>query len=153
MENHKQAQPYELLVDLFLSEESLDVTTTRDSSIINIKEVVRRSPGLKRFVGHADEFVKPVFVDKGKQGFVFRFEHNKQDLCLKLVGSLNIPKLRIIILAKYTYSSMTTKHPTLSKKEHWPSSARLHVKHVPLRVYAICTKMVTGQCSVMGGCI
>lgn len=89
MENYKQAQPYELLVDLILSKESLDVTTTRDSSIINIKEVVRRSPRLKRFAGHADDFVKPLFIDKGQQGFVFRFEHNKRDLCLKLVGSLS----------------------------------------------------------------
>lgn len=115
MENGKQAQPYQLLVDLFLSEESLDVTTTRDSSIINVKAVVRRSPRLRRFAGYADEFVQPVFINKGQQGFIFWFEHNKRDLCLKLVGSLSLSN--ILKLMMYLYSSMTTKHPTLSKKE------------------------------------
>ncbi|GKZ51114.1 hypothetical protein AbraIFM66951_005049, partial [Aspergillus brasiliensis] len=68
MDNDKQAQPYQLLVDLFLSEVSLDVATTRDSSITNIKETVRQSPRLKRFFGYVDDFANPEFIDKGRQG-------------------------------------------------------------------------------------
>ncbi|KAB8261244.1 kinetochore Sim4 complex subunit FTA2-domain-containing protein [Aspergillus pseudonomiae] len=49
-------------------------------------------PKLKRFVGYKDAITNPVFVDKGEQGFVFRFKHNERDLCLKLFYDYEDPR-------------------------------------------------------------
>ncbi|GAB1200206.1 hypothetical protein APSETT444_009574 [Aspergillus pseudonomiae] len=92
MEEVQQDHQYRLFLRLFMSEDILDVKTTNDSSITNIDEVLSRKPKLKRFVGYKDAITNPVFVDKGEQGFVFRFKHNERDLCLKLFYDYEDPR-------------------------------------------------------------
>ncbi|KAE8152173.1 kinetochore Sim4 complex subunit FTA2-domain-containing protein [Aspergillus avenaceus] len=84
MQEVQQDEHYKLLLNLFLSEETLDVDFTSDSSITNLDEVVEQYPMLKRFVGHKDKITKPKLIGNGQQGFVFKFKHNERDLCLKL---------------------------------------------------------------------
>ncbi|KAE8370502.1 hypothetical protein BDV27DRAFT_152096 [Aspergillus caelatus] len=80
----QQDQQYRLLLHLFFSEKPLDINVTSDSCITNVDEVVSKNTTLKRFHGYKDEFIKTVFIGKGKQEVAFRFEQDEKDLCLKL---------------------------------------------------------------------
>ncbi|KNG85319.1 hypothetical protein ANOM_006290 [Aspergillus nomiae NRRL 13137] len=91
MEQVQQDNQYQLLLELFLSEETLDVKLTSDSSIIDPEQVVHQEPVLKRFVGYEDKIKQPEFIGKGQQGFVFKFKHNERDLCLKLFYEYTAP--------------------------------------------------------------
>ncbi|KAE8361724.1 kinetochore Sim4 complex subunit Fta2 [Aspergillus caelatus] len=91
MEDVQQGQQYQLLLNLFLSEEVLDLESTSDSSINNLDELVKKMPMLKRFIGYEYKIIEPAFIDQGQQGFVFRFRYNGRDLCLKLFYEYTAP--------------------------------------------------------------